>query len=86
MIFMLSRNSVGDLWLSLTTMKCNTLVTFALQVTSESDVKKAVQKLTETFGPVSAALTTVATLVQSGTLSDTGQPHSMEQFEKVLKV
>ena len=47
---------------------------------------QAIQKLADTFGPVRAAVFTAASLILSPTLSDTGHPHPLEDFERILRV
>lgn len=57
-----------------------------LQVTSEADVKSAIQIGNDKFGPINAAVNCAGIGIAVKVLSKKGEVHPLDQFEKVLKV
>ena len=55
-------------------------------MTSAEDIRLAIQLAKERFGPITAAVNCAGIGIAVKTLNKKGQPHSVEDFNKVLQV
>lgn len=62
------------------------MLLFLAQVSSESSVKQAIKTVVDKCGPLWAVVNTAGIMKIAGTLSDTGEAHSLSLFEEITKV
>ncbi|XP_073253357.1 3-hydroxyacyl-CoA dehydrogenase type-2-like isoform X2 [Porites lutea] len=55
-------------------------------VSSESSVKQAIKTVVDKCGPLRAVVNTAGIMKIAGTLSDTGEAHSLSLFEEITKI